>query len=286
MQKGWIDFHTFIYIIYYQSDINHFTITSLLRAECSDEPDAALLRAKRDTSPQTMFLHQYPHFFLARPRWDWMSWTTWPDNSPQQAPPADGSRSLRPHRPGCHCGLPTSPELPPNKNCWFNFLLQLCKELCSNHMQVKNSTETVPTGEAEEWTRKKNKTMKSWQPVCGQCGVQASTMMLLLLHCIAKIKENLTCQRCTKFWCYPNVISFKFKCYLPKYSSNRLLKSAVVQAEHVLAAVMGGAALLLVPVFNLKNLCSDSSWDETKESNVCLFHFLASLLTLQSTLSW
>lgn len=122
--------------------------------------------------------------------------------------------------------------------------------------------------------------------VCGKCGVQASTVMLLLLHCIAKIKENLTGQRCTKFWCYPNVISFKFKCYLPKYSSNRLLKSAVVQAEHVLAAVLGGTASLLVPVFNVKNLCSDSSWDETKESNVCLFHFLASLLTLQSTLSW
>lgn len=192
-----------------------------------------------------------------------MSWTTWAGNTPRQPPATDASCSLQPYGPGCRRGVPSLSELPPNKSCWFNFLLQLCKELCSNHMWVKNLTETVSTAAEYPQKPRSERARKTKQWSHGdRCVVRVvSRPSQWGFYCyIAKIKENLTCQRCTKFWCRSRVVSSKFKCYLTKYSSNRLLKSAVVQAEHVLTAVLGGTALLLVAVLNPKNLCSDPSW--------------------------
>lgn len=113
---------------------------------------------------------------LARPRWDWMSWTTWPDNSPQQAAPADGSSSLQLHGPGCHRGLPPLTELPPQTktaglisfcSCVRNCAATACKgkiqlrlcQLCQWSLrrswgvntQEKQNNEVMSTGVWSVW---------------------------------------------------------------------------------------------------------------------------------------
>lgn len=137
-------------------------------------------------------------------------------------------------RPGCFlywsCPPPSHQKNPP-KTAGFIYFVQLCQKLCSNHMQVKNSTETLEYLENPKSEQKKqsNEAMKSNGDCCAVSGPQ----QWCFYWYIAKIKENLTCQIFTKFLCYSSIISTKVKSYLEKKGA------AAVQAELVFAVVTG-----------------------------------------------